>query len=324
MIRLKRLVIALLIVVLLPSLGFRGAAMLRETQTAAEAQPETGRMVDTGLGAIYVQEVGPVGGTPLLLAHGTAAWSGLWAETMTALAEQGYRVIAFDMPPFGFSDRDPAGDYSRQTQARRILSLVEALGTRPVLIAHSFGAAPATEAVMMRQEAFAGLVIVDGALGLNSHEAEASLPLPLRPAWLRRTIVSLTGTNPLLTKTLLSQLLYVKEAATDEVVEILQRPMVIESSTAAFANWLPSLLVPPKTALSTRPDNFRALDLPTRLIWGDKDTVTPPEQADELAALIGQGPPHLLTDVGHIPQIEAPEAFQALLISVLSDMKAGN
>ena len=106
--------------------------------------------------------------------------------------------------------------------------------------------------------------------------------------------------------------------------QILQRPMVIEGSTAAFADWLPSLLVPPVDARSTRPENYRALTLPTRLIWGDKDTVTPPEQATELAALIGQGPPHMLTDVGHIPQIEAPEAFQALLISVLSDMKAGN
>lgn len=318
--RLKRLVIALLIAVLVPSLGFRGAAMLRETKTAAEARPEAGRMVDTIMGAIYVQEAGPGDGPTLLLAHGTAAWSGLWAETMAALAGQGYRVIAFDMPPFGFSDRDPSGDYCRPTQARRILGLMEALQIRPILIAHSFGAAPATEAVMMDQKRFAGLILVDGAVGLNSHDAEASLPLPLRPEGLRRVIVSLTGTNPLLTKTLLSQFLYVKEAATDEVVGTLQRPMVIEGSTAAFADWLPSLLVPPQNALSTRPENYRTLRVPTQLIWGDKDTVTPPVQAQELTALLDQGAANMLTDVGHIPQIEAPGAFQALLFSVLSDM----
>ncbi|MEO3414336.1 alpha/beta hydrolase [Roseovarius sp. CAU 1744] len=322
--RLKRILIALLIAVLVPTLGFRAAAMLRETQSAAEARPESGRMIQTAMGAIYVQEAGPEGGPPLLLAHGTAAWSGLWAETMAALAGQGYRVIAFDMPPFGFSERDAAGDYGRRTQARRILTLTEALQTRPTLIAHSFGAAPAAEAVMIDQDAFAGLVMIDGALGLNSHLTPKPLPVPLRPPWLRRTLVSLTGTNPLLTGTLLAQLLYVKDAATDELIAILQRPMVIEGSTAAFADWLPSLLVPPTDALSTRPENYRALGLPTRLIWGDRDTVTPPEQATELAALIGQGPPLMLTDVGHIPQIEAPGAFQALLFSVLSDIKAGN
>ncbi len=324
MTRLRRLLIAILLAVLIPSLGFRGAAMIRESRTAEEVRPETGRMIRTALGDIYVQEAGPADGPPLLLAHGTAAWSGLWAETMAALADRGYNVTAFDMPPFGFSQRDATGDYSRQTQARRILALTEALDLRPILIAHSFGAAPAAEAVMIDQSAFDGLVIIDGAVGLGSHQDAGSLPLPLRPTWLRNMIVSLTSTNPLLTKTLLAQLLYNKDAATDAVVDILQQPMVIEGSTEAFGDWLPSLLVPPIDALSTRSVNYQILALPTRLIWGDKDTVTPPSQAIELAALIGQGPPFMLTDVGHIPQIEAPGAFQALLISVLSDMKAGN
>lgn len=323
MTRFRRLLIALPIAVLVPSIGFRGAAMLRETATAAEARPEAGRMVETDMGAIYIRELGPADGAPLLLAHGTAAWSGLWSDTLAALAAQGYRVIAFDMPPFGFSDRDANGDYSRRTQANRILSLTKSLSIRPTLIAHSFGAAPATEAVMMDQQAFAGLVMVAGAVGLGSHDEPKDLPLPLRPRWLRQTVVSLTGTNPLLTKTLLAQLLYNKDAATDDIVDILQRPMILRGSTAAFADWLPSLLVPPRDALSTRAENYAVLRLPTRLIWGDRDTVTPPEQAADLAALVNQGPPHMLTNVGHIPQIEAPEQFQALLFSVLSDMSVG-
>ncbi|WP_299847238.1 alpha/beta hydrolase [uncultured Roseovarius sp.] len=322
--RLKRIVLAVLIALLVPLLGFRGAAMLREDQTAAEARPDIGRMIETDLGAIYVQEVGPVAGTPLLLAHGTAAWSGLWSDTAQALANQGYRAIAFDMPPFGFSERVGDRDYSRRTQAKRILSLTAAMQIKPILIAHSFGAAPAAEALMLDQSAFAGLVLIDGAVGLGTHENPKSLALPLRPRWLRQALISLTGTNPLLTKTLLAQLLHNKDAATAQVVNILQRPMVIKGATAAFADWLPSLLVPPQNALSTRAENYQTLTLPTRLIWGDRDTVTPPDQADALAALIDQGPPHLLTNVGHIPQIEAPEAFQALLFSVLSDMKAGN
>lgn len=322
MTRLKRLAIALLIAVLVPSVGFRLAAELRETKSIADIRPDDGLMVSTDMGAVHVLQDGPDTGTPLLLAHGTAAWSGLWRDTMTALASEGYRVIAFDMPPFGFSERDPDGDYDRDTQARRILALTDAMQVKPILIAHSFGAAPAAEAVMMDQDAFAGFVMVAGAVGLNSHRKAKELPVLLRPGWLRQMIVSVTGTNPLLTKTLLAQLLYVKDAATDDAVEVLQRPMVLSGSTAAFADWVPSLLVPPTDARSTRSANYQILTLPTQLIWGDKDTVTPPEQALALADLIGQGPAHLLTDVGHIPQIEAPGAFQALLFSVLSDMKA--
>ena len=321
--RFRRLAIAILIAILVPSVGFRVAAALRESESAADLRPDGGLMVTTSMGAIYVQQTGPIDGAPLLLVHGTAAWSGLWSETAQSLSEEGYRVHAFDMPPFGFSERDASGDYGRTTQAQRILALSEALQIRPTVIAHSFGAAPATEAVMMDQDAFTGLVLVNGAVGLNSHLSQNDLPLPLRPIWLREVIVSLTGTNPLMTQALLSQLLFIKDAATDEIVEILQKPMRISGSTAAFAEWLPSLLVPPDDARSTDPDYFRALTLPVRLIWGNKDTVTPPAQAWELSNLIGQGQPHILTDVGHIPQIEAPAAFQALLISVLSDMKAG-
>lgn len=321
---LRRLLLAVLIAALLVPTGFRIAAMLRETQTAAELRPATGRMIATRMGGIYLQEVGPPDGSPLLLAHGTAAWSGLWADTMTRLADEGYRAIAFDMPPFGFSDRPPEPDYRRETQAQRILALSEALGTRPILIAHSFGAAPAVEAAMIDPAAFTGLVLVNGAVGLGSHDHKKPLSLPLRPPWLRQVIVSLTGTNPLLTRTLLAKLLHNKNAATADVVAILQRPMRIKGSTAAFADWLPSLLIPPTEARSTQAASYPALPLPTRLIWGDRDTVTPPEQATELALHIGQGPPHMLTNVGHIPQIEAPGAFQALLLSVLSDMKAGN
>ena len=85
---LKRILLALLIAVLVPSLGFRLAAHLREVDTSADIRPETGRMVATTMGAIFVQEAGPTDGPPLLLAHGTAAWSGLWGDTMTALADQ--------------------------------------------------------------------------------------------------------------------------------------------------------------------------------------------------------------------------------------------
>lgn len=64
----------------------------------------------------------------------------------------------------GFCERDPAGDYSRERQGRRIIALVAAMGIRPVLVAHSFGAGAAAEAAMAAPEAFTGLVVIDGAV----------------------------------------------------------------------------------------------------------------------------------------------------------------
>lgn len=314
------LLLVLLVVVLVSPAGFRLAADLRETATRDTLLPDRGRLVETSLGRVFVQEAGPREGTPLLFLHGTAAWSDLWHPTLLVMAADGYHAIAFDMPPFGLSDRAEDGDYSRVRGAERVLALVDALDIKPVVVAHSFGAGAGVEAVMRRPAAFAGLVIVDGALGLDSHDTPRALPLPLRSKWTREVALSLTATNPLLTAHLLRSLIHVKSAASPEIVALLQQPMTRKGSTAAFADWLPSLLVPPQDARSTRPEAYRALTLPTVLIWGREDTVTPPEQANALAALIPDSGLVMLPDVGHIPQIEAPAAFQAALKEALSTM----
>ena len=83
----------------------RGAAMLRENQPLTEILPEEGRLVETSEGDIFVWEEGPEDAPMLLFAHGTAAWLGLWSPVLREMGTEGWRAVAFDMPPFGFSDR---------------------------------------------------------------------------------------------------------------------------------------------------------------------------------------------------------------------------
>jgi alpha/beta hydrolase fold len=109
------LLLALVLLVIVAIASFRLAASLRETATRDELAPANGRLVETSSGRIFLQEKGPAGGVPVVLVHGTAAWSELWRGTIDALAAAGFHVIALDMPPFGFSDRP--GDYTRSRQA---------------------------------------------------------------------------------------------------------------------------------------------------------------------------------------------------------------
>jgi pimeloyl-ACP methyl ester carboxylesterase len=298
-------------------LGLRLAAGIREVGILPDNFPDEGRMVETALGPIYVEELGPELGTPVLLVHGSVGWSRLWRPTSAALAAAGYRAIAFDMPPMGWSFRDPSGDYSRETQATRLLSLVEALGVKPIIVAHSFGAGAGAEAAMRQPKAFAGLVVVSGAIGLDSHLDGGALPWPLGHPFARELAVSATVTNPPAMGPLLRLFLYRKEAATDEVIAMLNRPGRRGGTTSAIADWLPSLLVPPTNALSTRPESWQALALPVAFLWGDRDTTTPLAQGERLAELTGVKL-FILTDVGHIPQIEAPADFEAALVSALA------
>jgi len=307
----------IVLAVVLTVLGFRSAAAWRERFDADVVAPSTGRYVATRSGRIFFQEAGPRDGVTVVLFHGTAAWSELWRRTMSALANGGFRVIAIDIPPFGYSDR--FGGYTRTEQAGRVRDVLDQLAIpRAIIVGHSFGAGAATETVLRFPDRVRGLVLVDAALGLTAPAgAPSSPPLVLRYGWFREIVVSLTITNPLATRTLLAMLIERKERATAEYVAILQRPLVIRRTTHDLGAWLLYFLSGDGDALSADRKAYAAITTRTAIIWGDKDSVTPLAQAHDLRALIPTSTLSTLVGVGHIPQIEDPEAFNRVLVEQL-------
>lgn len=296
---------------------FRFAAHQREAFDAKDLLPRNGIFTDTTHGQLHSIEIGPEDGPPVVLVHGSVGWAGLWLEVMEALAAKGYRAIAIDLPPMGLSERSNVTDYSRQAQGLRLLAFVEARGLKPTLVAHSFGAGAAMEALIADPGAFAGGVVIAGALALGQDGAGRDLPLPLRSEILREVAVANTVTNPWLTRMLFAQFVHRTEAITEEEVRLVQYPFNRQGTTDTLARWLPTLLVPPRGASSSDPAKYR-LDLPMALIWGREDHVTPPDQADTLQAALGEAPIFWLEDVGHIPQVEDPETFIARLLDALA------
>ena len=308
-------------------LGLMAGWLIYTTQTeggrAEPAPPNYGNFITTRTGRVFTQAAGPAAGKTVLFVHGTAAWSGFWRATIEKIGGAGYRAVAIDLPPFGFSEHDVSGHYRRQDQAERILSLVEAIGSnRPIIVGHSFGAGPVVEAVLKRPDMFGGLVIVAGALALPAEGADQDRHPSLLAALLAypfaaQNLTAATITNGWLTRYFLTMMVHNKEAASEDLADTLRRPMSRAGTTAAYANWLPSLFVDEGTALSGKPDNFRRLAMSTAVIWGRQDTVTPIAQGERIASLITGSTFHALEDIGHIPHIEAPAMFEALLLSQL-------
>lgn len=310
--------LGLVLLIVLTITAFRLAALIRETGTRAELAPHTGHLVPTRSGGVFVQEKGPADGIPVVLFHGTAAWSELWRHTSDAVAAAGFHVIAVDLPPFGFSDRP--GTYTRADQAARINDVLGALKAAPaIVIGHSFGAGAATELAMRYPDRARALVLVDAALGLTAAPSDA--PWPIRPKWVREILVSLTITNPVATKTLLEMLIAKKERALPEFVAILQRPIAQRNSTADIADWLYYFLGSDRDAVSADRNAYARMNVPVAIVWGDRDSVTPVEQALDLRTLL---PPQtsltLLPGLGHIPQIEDPDAFNDALLKTLGKL----
>ena len=312
----------LVVAVALALVAFRLAAAFRESKSRTAGAPPGGRFLRAGDVEIYVQEEGPADGTPVLLVHGTGAWSEIWRETMRAAAAAGYRCIALDMPPFGFSERPARADYGDEAQARRILGVLDALGiASAVLVGHSFGGRPTVEATFLAPERVRALVLVDAALDVHGAGSADGTPpwlaAILGAAPLRDALVAATVTNPLLTKRLLLLLIATPSAASDERLAMFRRPLVVVGSTPAVGGWLEPFVTRRERSRSTEVARYGGLAMPTLVLWGARDDLTPPAQGRRIAGLIPGAELAVLPTAGHIPAIEDPARFNAALVDFL-------
>jgi pimeloyl-ACP methyl ester carboxylesterase len=60
-------------------------------------------------------------------------------------------------------------------------------------------------------------------------------------------------------------------------------------------------------------EDLHKLDLPTCLIWGKNDNITPPEVAEEFHKLLPQSDLFWIDQCGHAPMMEQPEEFNDIL-----------
>jgi len=321
----RALVAAATILMGLPCLllaTFRVAAVLREGETNAAAAPKTGRFVRAADVDLFVQEEGPADGPPVLFIHGTGAWSEIWRGTMHALAAQGYRAIAVDMPPFGYTSRPASPNYGDDAQARRILGALDALQLEQVtLVGHSFGARSTMQAVFLAPARVRALVLVDAALGLSAAPTAPGRPVRalLATSPVRNALVATTLTNPMFTARLLSGLVAEKSAVTPERVRMLQRPFVVENTTVRFGEWLRPFVTSTEGSLATRRDLYGTLRMPALVLWGARDSLTPLAQGRDLVGLIPGARWAELPRAGHIPAIEDPAGFDDALLRFLRD-----
>ncbi len=297
----------------------------RERQDARAAAPSNGRFVRAGDVDVFIQEEGPATGRPVLLIHGTGAWSVLWRETGDALAAAGFRAIAMDVPPFGYSDKPRgAASYSRQAQARRIIGVLDALGLeRAALVGHSVGGRPTVEAALSRPGRVEKLVLVDPALGMGPDGAfEQNRPGPavrlffaLRP--LRDAVLGLTATNPLFTRRMFASFVTLKGSVTPRRVAALQTPLAVTGMNSGQADWLEALMTAPDDSLTSDLSRLQGLTMPTLIVWGRADTVTPLWQGERLQGLIPGSRLKVIDGAGHIPYIEDAAGFHRVLLDFL-------
>ncbi len=139
----------------------------------------------------------------------------------------------------------------------------------------------------------------------------------MRAGWVRELLTSVTVTNPLATRTLLSSLIAKKEAANSENVAILQMPMTLKHSTTDVADWLAYFTGADRQRTAPIEQRSQVLRHRSRFCGAIKISVTPLDQAQDPRLLLPRSSLTVLPGLGHIPQIEDPIAFNSALVEVL-------
>ena len=309
--------VALIVVTLV---GFRGAAALRENLSPEEAAPAGALFATVDGLKIHYQVWGPQDGPPLILFHGTASWAETYRDIAVPLGDQGFRVIAPDMPPFGYSQRPVDQDYTRAAHAKRVLGFADALGLRHFSVGvHSYGGGGVIEAAFEAPDRIDALILLDVALGLGRTEAP-TIPFAalLNLRWPRELLTASTFTNPLMVGPGLRSFIENDDVVTAERIAIYARPLNVEGTTDAVGHWLfNGLFNDERKSLAANPANYRAFTPPVLVIWGRDDTTTPLAQGEEIAALFPHAELAVLDGVNHIPQVERPHDVVRLIANFL-------
>ena len=247
------------------------------------------------------------------LCHSALAWE----LNLPALGEE-FRAIAFDAPGHGRADlpKEPES-YAFEAQVRRLRGVLETLGVqRAHLVGHDQGAMTAVRLAFEAPELVASCTVVDSPSVAPAGDADANLTLaaPLRPLYSRRG-----------QRWILSRLSYTPHHAgtgrfLDEAVETAASAAFTEATRQMTAADAASRFR--RSLARLRTDTFvrmrdRGLPVPTLLVWGNQDPISPPAFAQSTFALIAARQPvtqlRLINRAGYLPFREQPDIFNAVV-----------
>jgi pimeloyl-ACP methyl ester carboxylesterase len=254
-------------------------------------------------------------GPLVVLLHGIAASSATWEDVIRRLAGH-HTVIAPDLLGHGNSAKPP-GDYSLGAYANLLRDLLEALGhDRCTIVGHSLGGGVAMQFIYQFPERCERLVLVAaGGLGREVHPILRAAALPGADVvlpWLRFASARTIGA---LVKTMSRFGL----RASTELGETWRNFIALEEPAAqkAFLQTMRGVIDLGGQRFSATHRLYLAAELPTMVIWGDRDSLIPVAHARRAREAMPSSRIELFPDAGHYPHLDDPERFARVLLDFI-------
>jgi pimeloyl-ACP methyl ester carboxylesterase len=269
--------------------------------------------------SVHYKEVG-AGKPVFIFLHGFAASLFSWHEVMGPLSKLG-RMIAYDRPAFGLTDRPILNDpqveniYGTTGQVEMLRDLMDALGVdQAVIIAHSAGGTIGMAFALKYPQRVSALILVGPAVYLYS-------PVP---RWARRFLVKkpvrlygqvLIHPTRAFTRQILRQAWHDHSLISEVTVYGYKKPFLSRGWEGGL--WEFSI-APHARNLWKRSSELK---MPVLIVAGDDDRVIPTRHSRRLAEITPGAEFRLVRSCGHVPQEEKPGEFVEIVEKFYSEIK---
>lgn len=237
------------------------------------------------------------GEQPVLFIHGNFAGKSWWREVL-ADPPPGSRLLAPDLPGFGRSTGVRGFSPSMTSYAEGLTRFLDSMDVqRPVLVGHSFGAAVAVELALANPNRFPAMLFLS--------------PVPLDGYYTPDYLYPVLDSYRFDRYGLRQALMY---AMSPHVPSYLD-DLVAEAGMMHPANFTGNVRLLSKWSVNGRTRRYKG---PVLVASGHQDNLVSPYSAQATARAFPAGKYVSLGDVGHSPQMEAPERVRHLLDTLLN------
>lgn len=244
----------------------------------------------------------------LVLIHAFPLGGGMWDGQIKALPP-GWRVIAPDLRGFGGSTiPDDEENPTIDDYAVDVIDVLRDLGIPSAVVGGCSMGGYATFALLRRAPELASAVIlVDTRAGADTPEGRAN----------RRNLLAVVDREGPsgVGREMMPKLLGRTTLNERPEIEPFVRRLIKQQSAIALRGAIRRMMNRPDAAAG-----LHAVNVPTLVVVGDEDVLTPPDEAERMASLIPKAQLAVLSRVGHLPSLEDPRQFNETLNTFLSQL----
>ncbi|MDX6608158.1 MAG: hypothetical protein QOF85_83 [Solirubrobacterales bacterium] len=269
---------------------------------------------------LHGREVGYLGGGKgpvLLLIHGMAGSCENWRDVIEPLARR-HTVVAPDLPGHGMSAGGP-GDYSLGSLASGLRDLLLALGhERATLVGHSLGGGIAMQFSYQFPEMVERLVLVSsGGLGPEVSPVLRAAALPGAELFIAATASTGQKIGGAIGRGL--SMVGMKPGA--DVAEVARgyASLAEPQRRKAFLATLRSVIGTEGQRVAASDRLYLAEEVPVLIVWGARDPIIPVRHGEDAHRALPGSKLEIFEGAGHMPQLEQPGHFIAVLERFLSE-----